>query len=136
MTRYAIVGLIALFTIAGRIWFYSNAGQTYLIKSELQDYGARLNDDETLAAIARSLNQAGESQLALQVADRITDIAAKNAALKEITRFHSTYGDKEKASSLLSVAIKTAERIDEDSYKADALSAIVVSYARLGARTK
>ena len=136
MKRYAIAGLVLLLAAIGWIGVNSNAWQTYLIKRDLRSYGARLNDNETLSVIARAFAYAGDSQLALQLVDRIKNARAKVDALIRIAEFYAELGDKERASALFSDAIKATERIGSASDKFHTLRSIAMSFVSRGEKEK
>src|SRR5262245_39042887 len=133
---YAALGFVIPLALFGWIGWNSNAWQTYLIKSELRNYGVRLNDNPTLMEIAKAFAYAGDSRFSLQVVDRISHNRFKATAPKEIAESYTMLGDKEKASALLSDAIKTLELPDSDTLKDSTMHEIAVAYAKLGETTK
>src|SRR5262245_4075303 len=134
--RYAALGFVIPLALIGRIGWNSNAWQTYLIKSELRNNGLRLNDNPTLTEIAKAFAYAGDSRFTLQVVDRISNNTSKANAMKQVAESYTRLGDKEKASALLSDAIKTLELPGSDSFKDSTMHEIAVAYARLGETTK
>ncbi len=134
--RYAAVGLLILLAVVGWIVQSSNAWQIYSIKSELRGYGNSLSDDRALTEIAQAFVYAGDSQLALQIVERISGDLSKARALSAIVESYITLGESMKDSALLTEAVKMAERISYDLLKANALRAIAESYAKLGDKEK
>jgi tetratricopeptide (TPR) repeat protein len=133
--RFAAVGLVVLLILSGRIGWRSNAWQTYGIKIFLYSQGFRLNDREVTIEIATALAYAGDSQLALQVLDRIGNDYSKADALNTIAQSYAQLGDKEKSGALLADMVKMSERMDDDG-KVYALRLITESYIKLGDKGK
>jgi tetratricopeptide (TPR) repeat protein len=134
--RYAALGLAPMLALCEWVGWNSNAWQAYLIKRELRNYGNSLNDSRALTEIAKAFFYAGESQLALQVVERTSNSSDKANALIEIAEFYARLGDKERASALLSDAIRAAERVIDNGPKAIALMSIAKSYASVGDKEK
>src|SRR5262245_8751913 len=134
---YAAAWLASMLALIGWIWLNTNAGQTYLIKRELRDYSARLDDASALSDVATAFAYAGDSQLTLQVIDRISNnnYTSKDSALSIIASSCAELGEAKKDISLLSNAIKITERINHDIDKVFALREIVSSIVRLGETT-
>jgi tetratricopeptide (TPR) repeat protein len=143
---YAAAGLASMLALIGWIWLNTNAGQTYLIKRELRDYSASLDDVRALSDVATAFAYAGDSQLTLQVIDRISNInnigkdsalsfIDKDSSLSFIVKSCAELGEANKDISLLSNAIKITERINGDTDKEIALREIVSSIVRLGETT-
>jgi hypothetical protein len=134
--RYAAMGLAPLLAVIGWIGWNSNAWQTYLIKRELRSYGNSLNDSRALTEIAKAFFCAMEPKFALQVVERISNGSDKATALIDIAESYAKIGDKERASALLSDAIRAAERVTDDLSQTPALIAIAKFYAKLGDKEK
>jgi tetratricopeptide (TPR) repeat protein len=149
--QYGAAGLALLLTIVGWIGWNSDAWQTFLIKRDLHSASENLNDNDVLFEIARALVYAGDSRFSLQAVRRISDDSDKVNALRTMAESYAKLGDKEKASSLLAEAIKTAERISDDyvrtrtygamrisepSFKTAALVAIAQFIVELGDKEK
>src|SRR5262249_39964622 len=134
--RYAAMGLAPLLAVIGWIGWNSNAWQTYLIKRELRSYGNSLNDGRALTEIAKAFFYAMEPKFALQVVERISNGSDKATALIDLAESYAKIGDKERASALLSDAIRAAEGVTDDLSKTPALIAIAKSYAKIGDKEK
>ncbi len=127
--QYATTCLVMLLTTIGWIGWNSNAWQTYLIKRDLRSYGNSSNDEDALTEIARAFIYAGDSGYSLKIIERIKDDSWRAPGLSAMAASYAWLGDKEKASALLTEAIKTASQIRNDSDKTSALSRIAASIA-------
>jgi tetratricopeptide (TPR) repeat protein len=133
--RFAAVGLVVLLLLSGRIGWYTNAWQTYMIKRYLYSQSFRINQMEVSDEIAEALIYAGDPQLALKVLDWSSSDYAKAYALAKAAESYIKLGDKEKSGAMLSDLIKMAERMDGLG-KAKALGLITRSYIKLGDKGK
>jgi tetratricopeptide (TPR) repeat protein len=133
--RFAAFSLVVLLIPSLQIGWRSNAWQTYWIKIFLYSQGFRLNDKEASIEIATALTYAGDSQMALQVLDRIGNDYSKADALNKVAETYVQLGDKDKSSDLLSDMIKMAERMG-DGGKVYALGLFAETYIQLGDKGK